>query len=1357
MAETRKRRRWGRVAFAAGAIATVGGVGIAIGPGAAWIVDHFADGLKLGELGALHVDGVSGGWLGDLRIAHIEIKDANGVWFSADDASLAWAPQDLLFGALHLDSVHVRALNIARQPTLTPQPPQSSGSFNVHIGTLTLDTINLAEPVLGQVARLTAHLGLDLKDGDLDRFDLTIQRTDSNADHIIAQYDPDRAYAMHVDVFGAPGGILSRGLGVPNQGVRMTAQGSGTAQNGEAVYDAKIGDSDLLRGQMHWTPSNWSLDGQGQLSALPALNEVTKRIGPRVSFHASGAPVGAFAAHVETPFLVGDINGALTKKHELDGAAHFTASTNDVSDIAPEAPLSLSTARVQGELRQARGVLAIHAQLLDGVVGMFGQTAHVSGPVQLSFDADKFQLTGDIRAPANAAPLFANARARTTLSFNFRRGRFSLDQASYTSNAFTGDARGWVNHGDGEFSGAWRVRDLRAVSGLTGGGAGQWRAFAAPGARASDARVWTATVTGTGANVSGEPDIIPQLTGKTPRVDALFRAESGGVSVDHIRIDGANLRAAATGRLVQGQADLSIEASARGPLNLGGASIDGALDATGRLSGRLDSPALTAQATLTSFAGGGVVIDHPVVDLTLAPGAHGYGGHAAARGAVSGQTFTAAADIAIPGGALQFTNLDAHAGDLGAKGSATIAAHGVNADLALTGNLNGLAPDTTGKIDGTLHLTPDTLALDAQLADARFGDLRAHTASISAQGPMNAIAARYSLQGAIRRAPLTLSGGATFDAVHEGFDAHVQGEGQLAGAAIATRTPMHFHWGDNGLDASIDVTMENGAVAAEWADQRRTLSGNVHITDAPLAPLAAIWGERASGRIDGRATLTNSGNGLSGNADFTLADARFVGRQQGTLNMHVVGNLDPNRFRGQIDATSSDGLTAHLEADAPVVTSDAPIRIALAPQRHGTARWSIHGPAASLWAAARLQDQQLEGQLNGEGTLDFGAGSLTGSGQIEIADGRFEDKLTGIVLQNLNARVSVGSNGVNIDSFSAGDPGGGHMTASGGSSGAQDGRITVNIDGMRVANRPDAHARASGDLTLAWHGLHSSVTGDLNLAEADIDIASNPEAGIPTIDVVEINQPYSADDDTAPSPFTIPTTTDLNINIRAPGRVRTRGRGVDAEWSLDMRLAGTSDKPLIYGEARAIRGTLALSGQPFDLQDTSTIEFDGDPLDARIDITAIRDTTDLTATIHLTGTARNPEVALTSDPPLPDDEILPQVLFGHSVQDLSPLEAAQLAASLAALSGRSSLDLIGAARSAIGLDRFNVRQDENGGLLVSGGVYLTRGVYLELARTGLGQAQTSVEWTVRPHLVLITSFLGNGDQRVSLRWRRESN
>ena len=80
-----------------------------------------------------------------------------------------------------------------------------------------------------------------------------------------------------------------------------------------------------------------------------------------------------------------------------------------------------------------------------------------------------------------------------------------------------------------------------------------------------------------------------------------------------------------------------------------------------------------------------------------------------------------------------------------------------------------------------------------------------------------------------------------------------------------------------------------------------------------------------------------------------------------------------------------------------------------------------------------------------------------------------------------------------------------------------------------------------------------------------------------------------------------------------------------------------------------------------------------------------------------------------------------------------------------------------AARAAAGLDRFNVRQDEAGGFLVAGGVYLTRDVYVEVARSGLGHAATRVEWTIRPRLVLITSFLANGDQRASIRWRRETD
>ncbi len=92
------------------------------------------------------------------------------------------------------------------------------------------------------------------------------------------------------------------------------------------------------------------------------------------------------------------------------------------------------------------------------------------------------------------------------------------------------------------------------------------------------------------------------------------------------------------------------------------------------------------------------------------------------------------------------------------------------------------------------------------------------------------------------------------------------------------------------------------------------------------------------------------------------------------------------------------GWSRIFHADAPVVTSAAPLRIAVAPERRGRASWSVRGPAESLWAAARLPDQSLAGELNGEGELQFGAGYLAGEGHVEIGAGRFEDKLTGITL-----------------------------------------------------------------------------------------------------------------------------------------------------------------------------------------------------------------------------------------------------------------------------------------------------------------------------------------------------------------------
>lgn len=1317
------------------------------------MVDHLADGVRVWRLGHLKVDGVSGSWLGALHAERLSIADEQGVWIEARDVTLDWAPLDVAFGAVKLSDVRAAAITVHRRPVLLEPRPPSDVSFDVRIDTLHIERIDLAEAVAGVEARFSADLMLDVRAKALRALDLTLDRLDSGADQLSAHYRQSGVLNATLRS-AAETGFIARALGLAEHGVQADAVSEGAAEAGAVRFAASTGERDILDGGLTWTPSDWRGQAQADLAAVPAMAALARRIGADAAFTASGQrDAGPFRAQAQTPFLAIDIAGELDEAHALTGPAQISATTQRLSDIARESPFELGAATLQGELRQARGTTAIRGALTARQIEALGRTVDFSGPVEAMLTREAFALDGDLRVVGQAPALFADGRLQTSLAYDRIRHRFELQQAELTSTALALNASGWVNGGDGEFSGAWRARKLEAFApSMAGDASGSWRAFREGAGRA---RTWATTIATEDARVTSTSTLISQLLGRSPRFDTRLRYENSGVSVTYARLDGTQLRAGATGRIVRGVGDLILEASVRGPLAIGGANLEGAADMTGVISGPITRPSLTARAQLANLNASGVILEQPVLTLELTPERDVYSGRATLDGRASGQTITGAANIAAESNSVSLTQLDAQWGALQAQGSAQLTNGVMSAALDVNGAIDGLFAGASGRIAGRLALTPDRINLTADMADARFGELRARTATLRADGPLDAINTQFDMRGHLRRAPLTFAGVAVFDM--DG-SARIEGRGALAGAPIYTRAPIEARWARGRSMISLNVAMDDGVVRAQWEERGRALHGRAEIDDAPLAPLAAIWGEHATGRIDGALSLESAGRGLSGDANLTLANARFAGRQEGTLDLRINGQLAANRLTGSVDATSQSGLAAHFEVDAPVETSAAPIRIALARERRGQARWSVSGPAEALWAAARLPDQSLAGALSGEGELSFGAGNLSGDGHIEIADGRFQDKLTGVTLANLNARLAIGENGVSIERFTATGPRGGDITATGGSTDQRNGSITLQVNDMRLVDRPDADARGSGTLTLAWEGLHSTLSGALRIDEAELDVAASPQEGIPVIDVVEVNRPDSDTEFAPEEPGPRRNgSTQLDVRITAPGRVFTRGRGVDAEWALDLRLAGTARHPQILGTATALRGTLALSGRPFEIED-ATIRFDGEPMDARIDLTAVRDTADLSARIRLSGTARDPEITFSADPALPEDEILPQILFGRAVEDLSAFEAAQLAASLATLSGRASLDLVDAARAAAGLDRFNVRQDdESGGFLVAGGVYLTRDVYVEVARTGLGQAQSTVEWTVRPRLVLITSFLGNGDRRISLRWRRETD
>ena len=142
--------------------------------------------------------------------------------------------------------------------------------------------------------------------------------------------------------------------------------------------------------------------------------------------------------------------------------------------------------------------------------------------------------------------------------------------------------------------------------------------------------------------------------------------------------------------------------------------------------------------------------------------------------------------------------------------------------------------------------------------------------------------------------------------------------------------------------------------------------------------------------------------------------------------------------------------------------------------------------------------------------------------------------------------------------------------------------------------------------------------------------------------------------------------------------------------------------------------------------------------------------------MKIKGTAAKPEITLSSTPSLPNDEVLAQVLFGRSAAQLSPVEAAQLASSLAALATGGGFDVIGGLREFVKLDRLAFGGgDAQNGLTVSGGKYVSDNVYLELTGGGRDGGSAQVEWRVRRNLSVVSRVSGAGDTRLSVRWKQD--
>ena len=387
------------------------------------------------------------------------------------------------------------------------------------------------------------------------------------------------------------------------------------------------------------------------------------------------------------------------------------------------------------------------------------------------------------------------------------------------------------------------------------------------------------------------------------------------------------------------------------------------------------------------------------------------------------------------------------------------------------------------------------------------------------------------------------------------------------------------------------------------------------------------------------------------------------------------------------------------------------------------------------------------------------------AGVAEITDGAYTELRSGLSIAGLHTRAQadVSVNGSHI-AFSGGARGGGQagedtIIISGAMTMADISRLDlkIDLDDAALSAHPVNTVRADGALTIAGALDAIKASGNINLHELDAEIVTPETTGLVPIEVININDAaLNASIDEAPKPSALA----YDVDIGADDRIFIRGRGVDSEWAADINIASVKDQPVIIGSMTLRRGTIDFSGRRFDI-DSGRITFDrlslNNPL---LNLRAVFETSDVAATIDITGRADEPSIELNSTPDLPDEDIMALILFGKPADELTAFESLQTAQALASLGGIGPFGgtgVTGSIRRATGLDMLNFDIDpETGGGSLTVGKYVTDGLFVSATQDAQGKGgAVIIEYELTDNISVETEVRQDGDQTVSANWKKD--
>ncbi len=1306
-------RRLGRILLAVVAVVVLAVAGV-VGVVASGAVDGLLANVLAKVTGNSVVAAGLSGPIGRLHAEHFELRDAQGAWLAADDATLDWKPLQLVQKVAHVSLLKVGRVQILRQQASAPSTSSSSSSSSglpvrIQVDHIDIARAEIAPALFGTAAALSVAGSLDLPSLQAGAAHLAIRDLDAGGTYDVDGTATDDRIDAKLAIAEPAGGLIAKTAKMPDLGaLKIAAAINGPRTALATALDVAAGPLQAkAQGTVDLTGQN--VDMQVDASA-PAMSP-----GPDVAWQSV-----QLHARVHGKFDTPDAAGHL----QIDG---LTTAGAGVGHLA-------------ADLQGNAGQVSVHA---------VAEALRIPGPDPEVLAGSPLTLDAAVKLNDPARPAtFAVSHALLSVTGQAR----TAEPQDVTADVKLARLDPFAALGGVDLHGSTDLHLHGTLQGST-----------------------TALDADGHISITSGISPAPALIGENATIGLTAQLTGSDLTVSRLELAGKTLRVSGHGSRTGDQLAAQVTA-ALSNLAAVAPSVTGAIQADASVKGTMDN--LSLNGTLAGDVGASSVPRGPVkLAFALQGLPNTPSGTVDAQGTLEGAPLALALQASrAADGTLNATIEKADWRSLHAEGALRLP-QGATLPLGQVqlraGRLDDLAPFVGQKLAGSLTATakldPDAVNLQADARDLAAASARIGHAVLSARvtDPLkrpvvaaNATLDGISASGVAGSVKLDVAGPQDALALRTSAALDLSGTpSQIAGSAVLNvpgqvvrLDSLQATARDQTVRLLAPATVKFGeAVAVDrlrigLRDAVLDLSGqvsprlNATATFRAPAQIAAIVAPdlAADGSItvDAKLTGTPAQPGGTIRAAATGLHMRTgPGRAFPPANLTATAQLAGGGAR--IDANATAGA-AHF-----AVTGRAPLGAgALDLRANGSVDLAMLNPLISA------QGRQVRGRL----TLDGGvAGSLAAprlSGTARLANGEVQDFSQGVRLTDISALLRADGNAVRIESLQA-KAGQGTLAVSGTIGVLAPGLpldLTVTARNARPLATDLLTADLDADLTLRGPALGLTAGGRVTVRRASIQI---PERLPTSVVVLNVRRPGQAPAAAAgPAPVV-----NLNLDIDAPGQIFVRGHGVDAVLSGKLTVRGDSAHPRVGGGFDMQNGTFSLAGVSLTFTH-GRVGFDGTGPTGKIDPTLDFEATDtigtVTATLAVGGYASAPTIKLTSVPDLPQDEVLSYLLFRRSVKTISPFQVAEIAAALASFSGAGSgvTDPLASVRQGLGLDRLTVgsgsgSSSSSTAATLEAGRYVANGVYVGAVQGTNGGSGAQVQIDIYKGLKLDTQ-VGTG-------------